>query len=504
MMNVSQVLRIVSVVCALCVVGGPQSAAAAATTCTGSTGICPSSGVCTIKSKKTIAPGVTIDCSGRDLVLKAPITVTGGTFTLIANDVTVNGFQRIEATQSATTEVGFTLQLTGRLTLDGKLLAKNAGGGTFIRVTAAGGASIGSGLAIDVSGNSQGVDGGEVTIDSGADVTIDGRVLADGKSGGTEANVNSGGIITIAAATDVVVNGEVSAFGRGFDGGSVMLEAGNDVVLAAGAQLNAYGQSVSGDGGEMELTAANRILLDGDVSLRGGLNYNGGESEGGSLLLDAGCGGVVINGTIDLTGGEADGGDVSIQSAGAVVLAGTIDADAVNLDGDGGGITVESGDQVVLLQTAQVSGRGDARNGNGSGSGGSIDIEGCQVDTDAVLAVGGAEGGRISVRGRKAGLAPVGAGDFGVRVSDQCTVDASGFTPVTDGSIELVVAELRAGSCSTNGAACFLDVPTCTVGWVGGQCLEANPDTDGRQTQFAPSPATTVYDPLLLACGACL
>jgi hypothetical protein len=113
-------------------------------------------------------------------------------------------------------------------------------------------------------------------------------------------------------------------------------------------------------------------------------------------------------------------------------------------------------------------------------------------------------GGKIDLRSRTTTLLPFQSNDYGVRVSEAAVVNAVGATSTQNGSISIAVAQARSGWCSTiPSKACTLDVPDCTVGWQGGQCREANPDLDGRRTQFAPQSVSIVTWSTPPSCGVC-
>ncbi len=495
---------------------GVSRDAAAVTTCAD---ICPPTGVCNITSQKQIDPGSVVDCSGRDIVVKATVKVTGGRFELIANDLTVNKFKRIEAVESEFVEVGFDLTLTGTLDVQGRLQARNKGGDSTIEIQAGGDLIMDNGPGIDMIGTTESADGGELFVQVEGTATLRSNIKTDGKLGGTSDNVNIGGDIYIeASGGSVIVGATISAIGRRFGGGLIELYARDgDLIIESGGTVDSHGDNDESDGGIIYLEGDNSMVIDGEIYADGGRGSNGGTATGGEVILAAGCGGLEINGLIDVSAGEGGGGDISTQIVtGPVVVSGTVKSNGLRYDGDGGSIHIwSSDDDLTLTPTAVIESRGDLTTESFSSQGGSVLLSGCQLDMQglapgngAVINMSSPGGGRASLSGAKNPLAPLGFGDFSLRVSEFASVDVS----ATDGVSTLPRITLstdpgaaRDGFCAFQpNVACTVDAPTCTIGWTAYDCLDAEPNTDGRMAQFSNPPVISTEPAADFECGPCL
>lgn len=488
--------------------GTAPQANAAATACTGSNGICALSGTtCTVNSQVEIQAGATINCTGYDVVVNRRVYVTAGTFTLKARNVTVNSSYKIEAVPHAIVRTGFTLELTGALTVNGQLLARNGGGDSYIRAYASGNINLSSGgLRVDAGGTStSAADGGEIVLNSGGTIFVNGRVNADGHLSGGDTAFSLGGWITLSAATDILIYEDISAAGLWFQGGVIDLVAGRDVIVLyqAGSgtpkgELIAEGRAEDGYGGYVTVIGGRAVTISGPLNVRGGSGSSGGTAAGGDVWLEAGCGGVTIASDVTATGGEIGGGGLDISSDGNVTISGVIDLSGIKLGGDGGIVDISSGGRIVLSPTGSILASGHTSTVPFYGGyGGFAGLTGCQVDMNdgAVIAVDGWLGGDVYIDGAKEMLGDV--TDYSVRVNDGAILDASGVDYA--GIIELGITEPRYGVCATAPSTCHQDPDQpsciayacdrdsdCTIGWTPYDCLGASPDIDGKTGHFLP------------------
>jgi len=261
----------------LVVARGPS---AFATTCTD---ICPGTGACTIGSLQNIDPGSTLDCSGRDITVgdSGTIKVTDGDFELLADDLTLTGpGGLIYAVEGSGEEVGaIDISLTGNLSLSGKIRANGAHGGGHLSIKAAGNISIPeSGTdGVEADGTSPNASGGEIYLEAGGTMSIYDPVHAEGNTSGD----NTGGTIDIRAAGNIVIatDGHISVPGRMDGGGSVTIVSENgSVTLDEHIDVNGIGDT--GDGGNIEIIAGNAITLNGSITANGGVNQGGGAAQG--------------------------------------------------------------------------------------------------------------------------------------------------------------------------------------------------------------------------------
>jgi hypothetical protein len=377
------------------VVGAAQFAHAEVSQCPGE--LCPvGSTLCEISTNVTIANNAVLECGDRNVVIKnglGKLTVAGA-MTLRARNLTIDNTRSIEAS-SSTTAAKITLELLENLNVTGQLSAVNTGAGSVIRVVA--GQDIvlepKDGVGIDVRGSGQSVSGGELKLEAGRDIRLNSRILANGNDGTSAANQTSGGDVQLIAGAGVYVNHPIIAFGRWFNGGHLSIQAGGDVEInhdhdgtgtGRNGEIDLDGHGADGDGGELDIRAGGRVLQSGPVSLSGGVGSDGGDAAGGSIRIEAGCGGVRLEDTLTAWGGLTGGGSLVVESRGDVSVASTISLNANKLGGDGGDLSLSSqmGD-VVLDGATRIYANGHVTSNTTEGVGGAVSLYGCQVDIAA-------------------------------------------------------------------------------------------------------------------------
>lgn len=472
------------------------------------TNFCGSNNPCTINNTRTIDPGSLVDCSGRDVTigLQGVLSVTNGWFTLKANNLTISGnfnkAGKIRAVPGQGAIGGIAIELTGDLLAYGSFHANSDDGGGWITVDADGDIKFLDSVAtgIKANGTSSDADGGEIELNSGGDVIIERPLLAEGSGSGQ----TSGGSIVIQSDGDIdtALGGRMDATGHKYEGGWVELIAEGDVTI--GAAVDVFGKGNDGDGGELVVTAGGAITVSDDISVRGGQYANGGESEGGSVLLEAGCGGVNLNADIDTSGGEAgsgnSGGALIIDSIGDVTISGsvTITTASRNDGGDGGDVALRSEGKLTLGSNVLIDASGDDA-GNEEGSGASVELAGCEVDlaSGATIDVTGYHGGTITF---SAWELPPPTGAQPLVISEFSDLRVTNGGDGEDGEIELAVIQTKLGECSSDpGRECTIDTD-CTVGCETGDCLYANPDTEGVWAQFVGADPAYVSETSLPSC----
>lgn len=280
---------------------------------------------------------------------------------------------------------------------DGDLLAAGFGGGEDLYGT---GGDIyvyvaGSGRFnhIDTSAGPNGYFGlvylqvdGPVTVNGGVDMT------GAAWSGSAEFNIRShGDVVTNGTinlsvtlpeeaagpvyirGANVTINGDILARGavdpyEGFGGygGDLSVDATGNIDIVGDIVLPA---AAGGGGGDVELNAGGHVVT-GSMDLQGPGRYG----SGGSVDIDAQ--GPVTLGSIDVSGGE-NGGSVEVHGAGPVTL-GNVNAVATVSSADdpeGGFVDVVSADLVSV--TGSIKARDVAS------FSGAVFIEGCNVTVDA-------------------------------------------------------------------------------------------------------------------------
>lgn len=474
-------------------VGAVQAHATDASTCLE---ICPGTGACTINALKNIEPGAELDCSGRDITLtgNGALKVTDGQFSLLANNLTVDGpggtIYAVEGTAHEPGEID--IDLTGNLWLAGKIRANGNSGGGSITVDADGNITIpdSGDDGVEAGGTASGASGGTIELSAGGTMTISDPIHAEGADAGQE---SAGGTVDLDAKGDITINadGHIAVPGHLAGGGTITITS-EDGSIVLNEHADADGNGSVGDGGRISLSAGNGIqIVQGFyVRARGGVNANGGEAQGGAIDIEAGCGGVSINSPFMTTGGLLgsgyDAGRITVSSLGNISLASgvTLDAHALGSGGSGGAITLRAGDLVSIPGSATLDARGSSTAG---GEGGRVTLSGCRVSvaSGAILDVTGDKGGTIALG---ATLPPPATGTQPLVASSAASYRATGSSAASNGRITLAPLTLRAGECTNDGTrTCLLDTD-CTVGCQTGDCLYANPDTDGQNTGFTVTP----------------
>ena len=297
------------------------------------------------------------------------------------------------------------------------------------------------------------IQGGLITIVSSGTITHSGIIDVSGDSAGT-IQLDAVGDIALQNGSTLQANGFASSADAGnADGGIVQLTSHSGSITDAGS-IVAMGD-VNATGGEVDFIAARDVNLQQTIDASGGgsdggtidveagdnvtviktltVDSNGGAGFGGNIILNAGedaFGGIVAGGSLTATnavlrlnGSDAqassgDGGELDASSAGAMKFIGsgmTIRANGGNLfDGSGGTVSLDTNDSnltrvgpldgdltiegLVVLQSAGDSGAGgdfEASAGRNLTINASIDTSGADdggiIDVDA--------GGAIMVNG---------------------------------------------------------------------------------------------------------
>lgn len=475
----------------------------------GANGICTSFGgsTCSIDSVKAVLDGDTVDCSGLDVSIgiQGGIKVSDGFFTLKANDLTASfdsgSSGKLVAVQTGgNSPGGFDVELSGDLDLLGTFRANGPNGGGTIHVDADGDITVFSTGTdgIEANGTTGDADGGEIEITAGGNITLYDPIQVSGDGGGDA----SGGSIRITAAGDIVTgtDGKIQAIGHNVEGGQITLIArGNSALhptadgdITIGAVIEAYAKGSDGNGGEVVITAEDAVTVSRPISVRGGVNVNGGDAFGGSVSINGGCGGVVINADIDGRGGQGGGlagASLEVSAEGNITLktGRKIWSEATQAGGVGGDVTLSSASDIILESSAQIDANGDTQNYGGEGA--SVELLGCNVSiADGVaIDVTGYDGGTIVVAAANdPSDAPLASGTQPLFVDEVASLSVAGnATDGYDGEIELIVDEHRVGVCegSNPPQACIAD-SDCVTGCGPVPCIDNNPDTEGVTTQF--------------------
>jgi filamentous hemagglutinin family protein len=252
--------------------------------------------------------------------------------------------------------------------------------------------------------------GGASPTGHGGNITIQtlgpkGSVLIDGKGSGilaTTEGSGAGGTINLSAKTLTIQNGgtlsaETIGTSARATGGSIIVNAGDEVVLNSSALITAS-TSGAGNAGNISLRV-NEITVNGSATVTasstgtgkaGAITINGMQGPANSILVDGLKSGIFSDTTKTGAGGNIDltASSVTLQNGGAISAATSGTASSST----GGSIIVNATDQVTLTDgasiTASSTGPGDA--GNISiNAGQRFDIQDSSVTTEAKLARGG-------------------------------------------------------------------------------------------------------------------
>jgi len=311
-----------------------------------------------------------------------------------------------------------TVTLTGTLNIGSGVVTVNAGS----LVIAATGLIDGRGTQSTPPGSL----GGSITINASSNVTIQ-------RSGSIFGKINvsgndCGGFITIDAGGTVSINGSLNA---GFltdtaDGGTIQIQAGQDLTSSAGSLISATGGSNSaGGGGEVDLCANNNVTLGDSVDVSG--NYGGtvnitamdymattqqvtadgtGDGGYGGMVNVSGGTSLQVNDVIGAQGnqssamsGAGTGGSLCVQAGfGDLTIAmpnGTLRAEGAAPDGAGGQIEGFAQGNLVVQSGTGVS----VRSNGACGCGGVLNVQtNLAVNATGILdASGGLGGGQLNV-----------------------------------------------------------------------------------------------------------
>jgi len=268
--------------------------------------------------------------------------------------------QTVQMNGTATDSDGGVVEFdsAGSVTLSAVVSADSGGQGAGGEVDVTAGTDITISSPIDVTGGD--FDGGVVDLSAGLDVVVTEDVNAGSTSGGGfggEIGMDAGRDLRIDGGTAlnrvaVAADGHESADLFGGDGGSHDYYAGRDIYFGAYTQLTSDGAPPDGFGDFVTVAAGRDVLIDGDISARA----RGTQGGGGELDLDAG-GQVTISALsqITLTGGQGGGGELFGAPEGDLVFQGAVDATAGN-GGLPGGVSLDSGADSSISGSIKLAG----------------------------------------------------------------------------------------------------------------------------------------------------
>ncbi len=350
----------------------------------------------------TSGTGVTLEHAGNDF---ASVTVDAQTVSITdTNALTLGGnAQTLNVSAGAdltltTTQVAGAAQFaaTGALTGTDAITV-----GTTTSLTS------GTGKAISLTGSND--FGGQVTVNSGADLSLtdlNALTLAGTVTGG--ATVTSGAAMTL-GALDVGANATLRAGGTLSDNGNAISVAGTTsletengaAIVLDGTNHGFVGSVTIVSAGSLALTNTNPLSLGGDITGAATLASLGKVSlgttaVGGALTLDgdgADLGNVTVAGALAVTSTGAVtnsgiltvGGDTTLNAAGQSVSLTNAENDFV------GAVTVTGADTVALNDSNALTVGGTVAQGLTIGTGGALTL------TSTTLGSAGTATGQLSI-----------------------------------------------------------------------------------------------------------
>lgn len=449
-----------------------------ATTCSQ---LCSGSGACTISGTNTVSPGSVLDCSGRDITINGDLRVDDGTMVLKVRDLLVSNGAQLRARQvSGTGMFGVSVEASRDVTVNGKIEANAPDRAGSISIYAARNFQISdySTGGVRARGEQSGADGGHIAIEVGGDASIFGPIYADGSAQGE----SFGGQISLDVTGTITtsLSGKMDATSHLGQGGTINLASQGSVTIGAVIDAQATGQD--GFGGDISVVAGSSATINQSLVVAGGAGVSNSLGAGGEIEVRAGCGGIAVNATADAT----NGGSIRLEADGPVNVnaAALLRSEATNTGGSGGDITIASRSLTGTVTTA--AGSKLQAFGDGSGTGGRIEVLGCNLEVGASTTIDarGGKGGSVQFIAISRGSGS-GAQGGSLHVSSSAQVKAAGTSP--NGETRLSLRRLTAGTCSNGSPPCTFDA-NCTSGCSTGTCSGENPNTDNVQSQFDTSP----------------
>lgn len=288
------------------------------------------------------------------------------------------------------------VSLEGTLTATGKTGGTDTGGGAggCITITADGSVtSAGAAASINAAGGGPDGDGGEIEITAKrGSVVLNGTL--DTGSAGVE---SSGGSTTITGSRDVTINGLLTSVGGDGGGGEVDLSSDTgSVTVSRTASIKVDGSS-SGAGGAISIESGadgaspRAVVIEGALSALGGANGGGGgtiELDGGDAVRVAAAATLTANGAL----GSGPGGTISVAvDSGPALIDGRMSAAGGSPAGKGGVVSVDAGQRILLTGVTDARGNGGGGE-TGLSSTGAIDVRG-----NILASSTGGRGGKIQI-----------------------------------------------------------------------------------------------------------
>ncbi|QCB46258.1 leukotoxin LktA family filamentous adhesin [Hydrogenophaga sp. PAMC20947] len=220
-------------------------------------------------------------------------------------------------------------------------------GGADGTASASSGGSTGT---ADASGSSEGTSTSPAPSEATDPSTVAGGATPSVVPVATQ-RVDADNRIDISADTDVDVSGTLSAMGNaGVTGGTVNIQAGNDIALQDGARILTGGQGANSSGGVVNIFAANSAIAHTGALVDSSAGTSG---SGGAIEFSA-------KNNVELAGGEFRA-SATDGARGSVLIDPTTVTVSANYSSDGADHTIIADDSItvndnIVLSTRRVAG----------------------------------------------------------------------------------------------------------------------------------------------------
>jgi hypothetical protein len=347
--------------------------------------------------------------------------------------------------------------------------------GGFIDIATRGDLVIGGGGIVATGGNRWGF-GGFCYLIAEGDIEIGGLVEMKGGDGG-DVDIDTLGDLHITAIGSI---NNIAAF-EGNDGGDVRLAGGGVVTIEGPIYTNGQGSLSEGGGwgGDLDVSGR-RVVLAGEIELTGA----GPDGDGGFLDVTADED-LLVTGRIDATGAaEASGGEVNLLAGTLVAVDSLID---IRGGFTGGAFSVLTNGPVAIGGSTRID--ADVIPGSIFGSyGGMIDIAGCDVTVGAgsvLTCLGTGGGSQALMRIAASGAMTIGGS---LNAGAQITLEYRTLAPTLLGSAILQPAPTM----QQNAALpCCIGCPTTTSTSTTSSTTTSTSSTSSTTTSSSSSTTAT-------------
>ncbi len=390
--------------------------------------------------------------SGSSTVLCGSISATVGSNTAIKlRDVDTGGFATISAFRACSGDPGLRCLTDSTCIFQNKGTCSTGPTGT---------------VSLDGKIGGSGILAGSLDLRAAGDIVIDRPLAVDGESVDSD-----GGFVEIESFQGgITINGKISATGGIFStGGDVTLFAATDVHI--NDIIDVSGSGGDSDGGTVEIDALGTVTISDEIIDNSGAGIGGGifVTAVGDIVFDGGTSGnnmrLATNAQTDVEQFSGDGGEQEYVADGDILV-----GRFAKFLGNGSAPDGDGADAIIFEAAGDIvfEGKAEARGLGTDGAGGEIDFDAggdLILTSTSKLDVSGGSGGAGFIELLSSGLiqfdgnldATSGTGGGGAVVA----IDATGAVSI-------------GGELDLNGTGDVLDIDGCTV------TIEGSGDIDNR------------------------